>query len=174
MNIAIIIVITALVAIYIIWPFFLGRKSQNNEQLRTDNPSPESDLQQKLKSLDNHKENLYAAIKDIEFDYGLGKLSKEDFDELSNKYKIEAANVLKEIDQTEKQVSFNDSENDLEQEIASYRNTESKPLITEDTELEEEIAAFRSGSQSSLFCSECNTEYRTGDAFCSKCGAKLN
>lgn len=45
------------------------------------------------------KENIYAAIKEIEFDYQMGKLSEEDFKALRQQYKDEAVNLLKKIDQ---------------------------------------------------------------------------
>jgi hypothetical protein len=44
------------------------------------------------------KETIYSHIKDIEFDYEMGKLSKEDFLKLRQQYKDEAVSLLKEID----------------------------------------------------------------------------
>ncbi|RMD94293.1 MAG: zinc-ribbon domain-containing protein [Calditrichaeota bacterium] len=52
----------------------------------------------RAKELEERKQAIYSAIKDIEFDYQMGKLSEEDFIELRNQYKEEAINLLKQID----------------------------------------------------------------------------
>jgi len=164
------------VAIYIALPFFLKSGAQENEfsvisDVRTVDPTAE-----KLKSLDNQKEALYSAIKDIEFDYGLGKLSEDDYGELKNKYKLEAAAVLKEMDQTQIKGGTKGPDYELEQEIMSYRSKEPENL-TEDKKIEEEISAFRSASKKTKKenkCSECGSQHSSEDMFCSKCGAKLN
>ncbi len=44
------------------------------------------------------KENAYATIKDIEFDYKTGKISDDDYQELMTKYKAEAVDILQKID----------------------------------------------------------------------------
>ncbi len=44
------------------------------------------------------KENAYATIKDIQFDYKTGKISDEDYKELMAKYEAEAVDILKKID----------------------------------------------------------------------------
>lgn len=44
------------------------------------------------------KEEIYAAIRDIDFDYRMGKLSQEDYSTLREQYKGEAINLMKKID----------------------------------------------------------------------------
>jgi hypothetical protein len=44
------------------------------------------------------KDNAYAAVKDIRFDYQTGKISEEDYTELMAKYEAEAVDALKKID----------------------------------------------------------------------------
>ena len=175
MDIAIII-ITALVAIYIALPFFLRNEHMVDEGTVMPNIGSVDSISEKLKNLNNRKETLYSAILDIEFDYGLGKLSKEDFEELDSKYKLEAATVLKQIDEIGKQSKIQEGDFDLEQEILSYRN-----IIPSDNsgndEIEQEISAFRSSNLSMTkpnTCKQCSAEYSSGDVFCSKCGTNLN
>lgn len=45
------------------------------------------------------KEAAYSALKDLEFDYRTRKLSAEDYEELRAIYRVEAAEVLKAMDQ---------------------------------------------------------------------------
>lgn len=178
MDIAIIIVITAAVAIYIALPFFFRRDEQATEDEVVSTNNSEDPIGDNLKHLENRKETLYSAIMDIEFDYGLGKLSKEDFEELDSKYKLEAATVLKQIDQIDKQVNIQEPDFDLEQEILSYRTgAPTNKSQSEDAQIEKEVSAFRSANQSnpkSYSCTKCGAKYSAGDMFCSKCGDKLN
>ncbi len=176
MDTIVILIITALVALYIALPFFLRKKDYINKTVESLRSINEVD---RLTSLNNQKETLYSAIRDIDFDYGLGKLSKDDYEELNNKYRDEAASVLKEIDEYQKLEEQSGSltpDQKLEQEISSYRkiSTSSK---SDDVLLEEEISAFRSANQASLTsdkCSKCGAECNAEDMFCSKCGAELN
>lgn len=173
MDIIIILIITAAAAIYIVLPFFIQKKDLANETLVNSYTNQEDPITEKLKILDNKKETLVSAIRDIEFDYGLGKLSKEDFEELDNKYKLEAASVLKEMDEIQKQDDRQTSGDEIESEILSYRKTG----VSDDVLMEEEITAFRSANQnnkSEIKCQKCGAEKSTADLFCSKCGAKLN
>lgn len=176
MDIAIIIVITAAVATYIALPFFFRRDEKATDDAVVATKNSEDLIGDELKHLENRKETLYSAIMDIEFDYGLGKLSKEDFEELDSKYKLEAASVLKQIDEKGKQNKIQEPDFDLEQEILSYRNITPSDQ-SEDADIEKEISAFRSANQAnpkSNSCTKCGAEYNSGDMFCSKCGEKLN
>ena len=174
MYTAVIVIITALVAIYISLPFFLSKYAERKNVFKPENKS-EHPVVEKLNTLNNQKENLFTAIREIEFDYGLGKLSKEDFEELNSKYKIEAASVLKEIEPLESQYTKEDLSSDIEQEIMSYRKSGGANNNI-DFELEKEISMFRSSPNASTAnnCSKCGAEYNLEDVFCSKCGEKLN
>lgn len=176
METLIILIISVAVAIYIALPFFLKRGSQGNDAPVIFEVETREHEIEKLKSLDNQKETLYSAIRDIDFDYELGKLSKEDFIELKNKYKLEAAGVLKEIDQIQNQSGTKTPDYELEQEILSYRKR--KPdSYSDDNKIQEGISAFKSASNKTNTdhkCSGCGSEYSSADLFCSKCGASLN
>lgn len=96
--------------------------------------------------LQERKENIYAAIKEIEFDYQMGKLSKEDFLELREQYKTEAVNLLKEIDQIEQKGT-----------ISPAAANKKSP-------------APGAGVQ---FCWMCGNPVTESDRFCPNCGNKL-
>ncbi len=144
MNIIIILIITALIAIYIALPFFLRRK-ELDVPLEISKGSRRDTITDRLASFNNQKENLYTAIKDIEFDYGLGKLSKEDFEELNTKYKNEAASVLKQIDELEKEGGVQTLDTEIENEILALRKFNSKTDI--DIDIENEVLAFRASKK---------------------------
>jgi ribosomal protein S27AE len=104
-----------------------------------------------LADLIERRDNLLAAIKEIEFDCEMGKISEEDFAELNTKYRIEAVTVLKRID--------------------ALRGN--KPAAKK---LEAELQRMRSQSQKvgNKFCSACGASVRTDHHFCASCGNRLN
>ncbi|KAA3662758.1 MAG: zinc ribbon domain-containing protein [Calditrichaeota bacterium] len=53
----------------------------------------------KIEELLARKKEIYSAIKDIEFDHEMGKLSTEDYQELRESYKDEAAKIIQRIEQ---------------------------------------------------------------------------
>ncbi len=75
-------------AIYISYPFFQSRQKRIS-----------FDLNHRAEELEARKAQIYAAIKDIDFDYQMGKLSEEDYQELRSQYKAEAVQLLKQMDQ---------------------------------------------------------------------------
>jgi hypothetical protein len=52
-----------------------------------------------LEQLNYKKEDIYAIVRELEFDLSMGKLSDEDFQILKQQYMQEAAGYLKEIDE---------------------------------------------------------------------------
>lgn len=113
-----------------------------------------------LAQLNLKKESAYAAIKDLEFDLSMKKLSEEDFLILKTQYKNDAVECIKAIDrlhmQRKRQASL--PEKDLENEI------------------EKEISALRTGgitSPKKIYCTQCGQGTSSKDRFCVRCGAKL-
>lgn len=80
------------VAIYVSQPLLRAR----SENLFVDD-FKETPLQPLLV----RKDSIYSVIKELEFDYNTGKLSTDDYNDLREKYAMQAAEVLKEIDEFE-------------------------------------------------------------------------
>ena len=57
-----------------------------------------------LKRLLRRKETIYENIKDLDFEYKMGKLSDEDYQGLRNDYEQEAYAVMREIEQIKPEV----------------------------------------------------------------------
>lgn len=89
MDLAIAIVLSLFAVAFIGYPFYqASRKNISFE------------LNHRAEELETRKSEIYAAIKDIEFDFQMGKLSEEDYQELKHQYRTEAVGLLKEIDKT--------------------------------------------------------------------------
>jgi hypothetical protein len=92
----------------------------------------------------SRKDSIYMAIKDLEFDYSTGKLSEEDYQELREKFALEASDVLREIDELSKGGSTAAAE-----PKGSPEKNKAKA------------------------CSDCGFKIEPGDSFCQSCGTKL-
>jgi hypothetical protein len=101
-------------------------------------------LNHRAQELEARKNEIYAAIRDIDFDYKMGKLSQEDYETLRHQYKSEAISMMKQID--------------AGQAGKTHRGAK---------------GAAAPPTTTGRFCHHCG-EPITGEArFCSACGGKL-
>jgi len=83
------------VVAFVAAPFFL--LTGHSSRPAASSPEPSEALQE----LAAEKENLYAAIQELDFDQKSGKLSGEDHTILRRRYEAQAAVILKRIDEME-------------------------------------------------------------------------
>ncbi len=94
--------------------------------------------------LQARKEEIYAAIRDIDFDFRMGKLSQEDYAALREQYKTEAINLMKKLDTL--------------QLAAGKGSRRAKPA---------------GSAPANRFCTQCGEPTQPHEKFCSSCGARL-
>jgi len=58
-----------------------------------------------LESAQEEKDNVFANLKDIEMDYRMGKLSAEDYELLSEDFKLRAVKAIKKLDSLDQKKS---------------------------------------------------------------------
>jgi zinc-ribbon domain len=90
MTIAIGLLMVLVVAAYVAAPFFTNAPAGLDGV-----PSVSASERQKL---ERQKLEAYSAIKELEFDYRMGKLSEADFTGIRNKYMAEALDAIKVLD----------------------------------------------------------------------------
>jgi len=172
LEILIVLAIAIVVSVFISLPFF--RKNRFDQPYLEEETDPiQGKLIQRLNALNNEKESLYNALKDIEFDYELGKLSKSDFEGLNLSYKSKAISILKEIDEIDNEINLKVKEFNLEEDNIN----ESKEISEEEDVIEREILQFRKSGNTidpQIECLNCGKECNPNDVFCSKCGNKLS
>lgn len=100
-------------------------------------------LNHRAQELEARKAEIYAAIRDIDFDYRMGKLSPEDYETLRDQYKTEAIAMMKQADQMK--------------------------LGKSHRSVKEPVAA----KSAARFCHHCGQPAATADQFCSACGGQL-
>ncbi len=91
MTIAIGLLMVVLVVAYVALPFISGDTDGQTAALRTVS-APERE------KLERQKREAYSAIKEIEFDYRMGKLSDADFTAMRNKFMNEALHAIAVLD----------------------------------------------------------------------------
>ncbi len=123
-----------------------------------------------LDSLLSQRDAEYDAIRDLDFDFQMGKLSQNDYATMREKYKGRAAVALQQIDA----IGGNGAGTPVEEQVAQLRATRHAAPPADDA-IEREIARMRAGKStaSDLRCANCGTPYHAGDEFCAKCGIRL-
>jgi len=108
-TIAISILLSLLAIAYVVWPVLYPQRSV---MLSEDHP---------LTDLLARKDGLLLALKELEFDYHMGKLTEEDFQRLNQRQRHQAMVILRQI---EKSTPHNQAlEANLEEEIAVLRQS---------------------------------------------------
>jgi hypothetical protein len=126
-----------LTAIFVGYPLF--QKQQRKVSFATNHRAQE---------LEARKAEIYAAIRDIDFDYRIGKLSQEDYETLRDQYKAEAIGLMKQIDQIK---------------LGHSRPTSGKG----------DGKGPATKGEPARFCYQCGQPVGAQDRFCSTCGVKL-
>ncbi len=113
------------------------------------------------KVLGQRKEDVYAAIKDMDFDFEMGKISEEDYQELKSQYKARALEILKELDGVERGDGL---EGAIEREVQQFRGKK-RP--------KEEKKERKGAGEQINFCPQCGSKIAPSDSFCRGCGREL-
>ncbi len=152
----IVLLIVTIAAAFVAQPFFAHR---SKEQARQADRRTAALLRQRADLL-AERNRIYAAIRELEFDYATNKLADEDYAAQRRKLYVQGVEVLQKLD--------------------------ALPVLDESPTadpIEAWVAALRSGSSAAAsaqgeaaqagFCPQCGTPYQAGDRFCAACGARL-
>ena len=120
-------------------------------------PKPEDILE----ALKDKKDGAYAAIRELEFDLSMGKLTEEDFQILKQQYTREAVGYMMEMDRlasppaASPEMADTGSEPNVEQDAAKLRNPESS-------------------GKTHIYCTACGEKAAYENRFCAACGSSLH
>lgn len=131
----------------------------------------------RLTELLARKDSTLRALKDLEFDQQVGKLSAEDYNRFYERLSRQAIALIGQIEKVTPQGSALDEA--LEAEIAKQRralpartNGVAKPAATTPV-LATNGATNTAATDATLFCTECGTRLQPGFKFCGNCGAPV-
>ena len=136
-----------LAGIYVLMPLFREPDNANKIELVA-----ETELDRLL----DRKAVIYGNLRDLEFEYKMGRLSDADFQQLGAGYKNEAAGILQSLDKlSASEHPEKAGEKDTAPREVGRSASESKP------------------AQDAPLCPSCGAEVLPGKKFCADCGHRL-
>ncbi len=166
-TIAIALMIVTSVAI-VAWPFY-SPVAESASAAGSSNPMVEN--------LVSQRDATYAAIKELEFDRAMGKLSDADYRGMRAKYETKAVAILQELDGLKKaplqRARSVESSDSIEQEVQRLRRTAQCPKCSTPHSASDAFCAKCGTPLRGIRCPKCGTRAATGDRFCARCGAVL-
>jgi hypothetical protein len=130
---------------YVLIPLFTEPKGNLEVELLA-----ETELDRLL----NRKAVIYTNLKDLEFEYKMGRLSDGDFHRLEAGYKSEAAALLRQLDQLGVEDNLDET---IEKDVAARKRK----------------GAAQSGEPHPSRCPACGAEAIPGKKFCAECGRRF-
>lgn len=138
----------------------------------------------RLADLLARKDTALRAIKDLEFDYQVGKISDEDYQPLRNRLNRQAITLLQQLERLTPESATLDSA--LEVEIAKLRRVQPGNRAEAEEPGIQSVPAQSTTSQSTTvkvadvsvaatvrYCTECGTKVDPSFKFCANCGAPI-
>ncbi|NIM50927.1 MAG: hypothetical protein GTN78_24325 [Gemmatimonadales bacterium] len=116
------------------------------------------------------KDAVYAAIKDLDFEYQTGKLSEEDYLELRRGYRARALTLLRELDEVQDEPAVTDVADGSQGSVDQPRCPKCahvNPRMSHFCEL----CGIALGAGPA--CANCRAVYGPSDQFCGVCGSPL-
>jgi len=117
------------------------------------------------KELEREKQALLKALKELDFDHEMGKVSQKDFEDIGAIYRARAIGVLRRLD---------DAGGDYQKMIAAdvaKRLKKAPTAIAATTTAPATVAEAIAGDDG---CPKCKTRNDADAEFCKKCGSKLH
>ena len=139
--------LTFVAGFYVLTPLFREPKGNLEVELLA-----ETELDRLL----NRKAIVYTNLKDLEFEYKMGRLSDEDFNRLETGYKGEAAIILQKLDHLGVEKNLDE---DIERDVSAR-----KARLFASSPIRE---------QALVRCPGCGAEAPAGKKFCAECGHRL-
>lgn len=168
--------LTALALAWVLWTLFrtayaLYREPEAIEQARASG--------KRRKELEREKQALMKALKELEFDHEMGKVSDVDYQEIGGNYRARAVRVMRQLDLSAGQVDYRSLvERDVKSRVAA-RGGKPEPKTTQpkpEAEIGSKPAADLNGARAieeRPSCPSCATQNDVDAVFCKKCGHRF-
>jgi ribosomal protein L40E len=114
-------------------------------------------------AMEREKTLVLRSIKELEFDYAMGKVARADFDEMSGRLRARAMGIMKLLD----------AGGGYREQIAREIEQRLGRLEGDGLSHRQEPATAEAVALQTNLCSSCETENDVDARFCKNCGAKL-
>jgi hypothetical protein len=139
----------------------------------------------RLTDLLSRKDSALAAIKELEFDYQVGKMSEEDFQRMDQRLRRQAIGLIQQIEKLAPESATLDER--LEAEIARLRRTQERaavqPAPLQPSPAQPEVTSTPAAAtvppvngdapRAARFCTNCGHPLEPAHKFCAYCGAPV-
>jgi hypothetical protein len=128
----------------------------------------------KLVELLGRKDATLQAIKDLEFDFRVGKMSQEDYQRIDQRLRRQAIGLMQQIEKVAPESASLDKQ--LESIIAQFRQTSPPPTLSSAPAPNAPASVPPTDHTSSgpaRFCTECGKPIEAGHKFCAFCGTAV-
>jgi hypothetical protein len=161
-TIALLISVAALA--YVIWPFI------------TNKVPPYHVENDELIELITRKDGLMAAIKDLEFDFQVGKISEEDYQRFDARLRRQAIAYMQQIEKISPEIAGMDAS--IEAEINRYRRTVNghatpTPATPTPTVTPPALDTVGTSGEKARYCTTCGEVLSPSHKFCANCGESV-
>ncbi len=151
--------VAGMMAVFVTWPWWAPRVGLKLrfERVEGSNAEPQD------KMLTESYENTLAAMRDLDFDHAVGKVTHEDYASLRSTLLVEAAEAVAQLD----------GRSALATEI-NEQDTVELVVIRQPAGAADYSYGEARSSERSRACSSCGQIPSPGNAFCTNCGRKLD
>ncbi|MBX2999547.1 MAG: zinc-ribbon domain-containing protein [Caldilineaceae bacterium] len=145
---------------FVLWPLFNAKV----KPYHTENDE--------LSELLVRKEGIMAAIKDLEFDHLVGKVSEEDYQRFDARLRRQAIVYMQQIEKIAPEATG--LEDALEAEISRQRRTANGKTAAAPARVETpKVAVAAPTASSPRFCTTCGEPISSNHKFCANCGTPV-
>ena len=139
--------VVILAGFYVLLPLFRETRDSLDVELLAET---------ELDRLFDRKAVIYRNLKDLEFEYSMGRLSDADYKRLEAEYKNEAAVILQKLDRLDAAENLDEAiEKDIASRKAKLTSPDRKPPVI------------------SQRCPSCGAEIIPGKKYCADCGQRI-
>jgi hypothetical protein len=118
---------------------------------------------------------ILASIKDLMFDYEMGKLSHEDYEAILVESKTEAARIRKQMDRLADHSTLDPAiDAEIEALVLAARKNSKNGNRKMLGQVDQNIAQLKNGNGHTTACPHCYGRVMIGDSFCPCCGHSVN
>jgi hypothetical protein len=122
-------------------------------------------------ALEREKTLVLRSIKELEFDFAMGKIAKPDFDEMSARLRNRALGLMRQLDAGggyREQI-----EQEVKRRLEGAGSSRHQEVADDSADSEGEHSATAEAVALPTGCADCATENDPDAKFCKNCGAKL-
>jgi hypothetical protein len=166
-------VLAALTLGWVVWLLFRAAESLVRPEKADDSAQVTG---RRRKELEREKAALLKALKELEFDHQMGKVSDRDFAEIGQQYRARAIRVMRQLEEGGQQYEAMIAKElaaRLKKPVAPREDKKAQAEPAPADALEKAAPAAASSEDGRIACKSCGTSNDCDAEFCKKCGARL-